>query len=151
MLRLKIATNSEELKFVFMTGKDNKFMQRAIIVAGIVLISTIAIIFAASRLGNSGDTEIVLNNVGECPKVTMTLRARDNQELITLVAGPGETDKAKVRPDMIYDYQIVTDTDPQADSRPCRLQDNGSVSVPAGATQTFNIASERVPTPTDLP
>ena len=129
-------------------SEGRSLQQRVIILAVVGAVLAGLLFIGLRQLGDDGATEIVLRNTGECPEVTMQLRARDGSENISLIARPGEEDRADVQPNKIYDYEITTPSEPDANNRVCNLTDQGTVTVPEGASQTFNIASERPDTNT---
>jgi hypothetical protein len=59
-----------------------------------------------------------------------------------------EEDGMAVPSNLVYDYEITTPDKPDENNCLCNFNDVGTVVVPAGSTQTFNIASERPPTET---
>lgn len=138
-----------------MKESNKKLLQISLMVGG-VLILFVAIILVAFQ-GSGGETQVVLHNIGECPNVMMIVRQADGSDTFTLEVGPGETDRADVKPNITYVYEIRFPAEPDAADRLCKTEginevtedntqfvfDRGQFVLPAGSTQEFNIASSR--------
>lgn len=131
-----------------MEENRSNFRQQLIIVVGLLTLSGLVLFGVVEFLGDGdGDTVIELRNSGQCPDLIMTLRAEDGSENLTLQAGPGETDRVEVQPNVVYSYELTSNNEAEgggcvfSDTPGSTNIDTGEVVLPAGSTQTFDVPS----------
>lgn len=127
---------------------DKMSVQNRFIIGGVIIAAIAVVLFFLLSDSDAGKARIVLRNSGDCPEIMMVLQPRDGGGNTTLVAGPGEEDTADVESDLVYDFEIIANNEGDAtcifsDDPESPNVDRGEVAIPAGSTQTFNIASVR--------
>lgn len=120
-----------------------------------LIAATVIILLAVVALQFSDQTTTILFiNDGECPLVTLTLQRGVTGEVQTYSLGPGQEVEITVFPDALYQYSLNTESS-EADARNmnCFDRDSGTLTLPAGSTQTIRVTSvERIePTETPVP
>jgi hypothetical protein len=115
--------------------------------AAVIVMAVGVFVFASDE----DETQIVLNNVGDCPKITLELVSEDGKERLSLEAKAGESDRINIKPNVVYSGRIISDNTSSGGAG-CLFSDVAGqenidqisrIIVPPGRVQEFNIDSMR--------
>ncbi len=125
---------------------QQRWVQSAALFVVAVVITFVVAYFFIQATDNT--TRILVINDGDCPEITFNLREGPGGRVIQVKLKPGESEEVEVFPNLVYEYELITESDPDEDEGRCFDRETGSIEVPEGGTVTYRVTSVAEPTAT---
>jgi hypothetical protein len=128
------------------TYQNRQNMAIGLVLSGVVLVAGVVMTINSLRLDPR--PRVIFVNESECGGIPVTLTNDQTGEVQRATVEDGQRLEFPVEPDVPYRYNVDFSAAPRQDGNwKCTDIQQGTVRVPAGTSQTFTLASERVAPP----